>query len=89
MVWRPAAIASRGPISPPERYRAARTRCWRREGFPANEGLLFSYNEQGRPRLEKLEEYTHLGITAREWWTLWPGLAEVEPVEKVPAKEGP
>ena len=59
------------------------------DGFPDDDGSLVNYNEQGRPRLGKLEEYTGLGITAREWWTLWPGLAEVEPVEKEPAKEGP
>ena len=59
------------------------------EGFPDDDGTLVDYNKQGRPRLGKLEEYTRLGITAREWWTLWPGLAEVEPVVKVPAKEGP
>ena len=68
------------------------------EGFPDDDGSLVNslvnYNDQGRPRLGKLEEYTGLGITAREWWTLWPGLAEVEPVEeeppveKEPAKEG-
>ena len=59
------------------------------DGFPDDDGTLVDYNAQGRPRLTNLEDYTRLGITAREWWTLWPGLAEVEPVEKVPAKEGP
>ena len=59
------------------------------EGFPVDDGTLDNYNDQGRPRLGKLEEYTGLGITTREWWTLWPGLYEVKPVEKVPAKEGP
>ena len=53
------------------------------KGFPEDDGTLENYNDQGRPRLKNLEEYTGLGITAREWWTLWPGLAEVKPVEKV------
>ena len=56
------------------------------EGFPEYDGTLDNYNDQGRPRLQKLEAYTARGITTEEWWTLWPGLY---PVEKVPAKEGP
>ena len=59
------------------------------EGFPVYDGTPVNYNDQGRPRLGKLEEYTGLGITNREWWTLWPGVYEVKPDAKVPAKEGP
>ena len=59
------------------------------DGFPVDDGSLVNYNEQGRPRLGKLEDYTHLGITAREWWTLWPGLYEVKRWEEESPKEGP
>ena len=59
------------------------------KGFPEDDGTLVDYNAQGRPRLTNLEHYTRLGITSREWWTLWPGLAEVEPVEEESPKEGP